>query len=97
MSQLSMNEEGRQLRSGILSLLANTDCFRTTFDRDAKVAGRPIGLHTLYKMVMERGGYDALSAERMQWRTLAKAFGLGSQHEAVMTFQLKSIYYKNLA
>ena len=46
---------------------------------------------------MDRGGYDALSAERMQWRTLVKEFGFGKAHEAVMTFQLKSVYYKNLA
>ncbi|ETI19352.1 hypothetical protein G647_09184 [Cladophialophora carrionii CBS 160.54] len=69
----------------------------TTFDRDAKVSGRPISLHKLYKLVMERGGYDAVSAERMQWRSLVSKFGFGKTHEAVMTFQLKTVYYKNLA
>ncbi|KIW14903.1 hypothetical protein PV08_07688 [Exophiala spinifera] len=69
----------------------------TNFDRDGKVSGRPISLHKLYKLVMERGGYDVLSAERMQWRTLCKEFGIGKTHEAVMTFQLKTVYYKNLA
>ncbi|KIX98409.1 uncharacterized protein Z520_05710 [Fonsecaea multimorphosa CBS 102226] len=69
----------------------------TPFDREGKVSGRPISLHKLYKLVMERGGYDALSAGRMQWRTLVKEFGFGKTHEAVMTFQLKTVYYKNLA
>ncbi|KIW29555.1 uncharacterized protein PV07_05366 [Cladophialophora immunda] len=69
----------------------------TPFDREGKVSGRPISLHKLYKLVMDKGGYDALSAERMQWRTLVKEFGFGKTHEAVMTFQLKTVYYKNLA
>ncbi|RVX67348.1 hypothetical protein B0A52_09129 [Exophiala mesophila] len=69
----------------------------TSFDREGRVSGRPVSLHKLYKLVMDRGGYDALSAERMQWRTLVKEFGFGKAHEAVMTFQLKSVYYKNLA
>ncbi|EXJ76379.1 uncharacterized protein A1O5_00887 [Cladophialophora psammophila CBS 110553] len=69
----------------------------TPFDREGKVSGRPISLHKLYRLVMERGGYDAVSSERMQWRTLVKEFGFGKTHEAVMTFQLKTVYYKNLA
>ncbi|KIX03729.1 uncharacterized protein Z518_07282 [Rhinocladiella mackenziei CBS 650.93] len=69
----------------------------TTFDREGKVSGRPISLHKLYKLVMERGGYDVLSAERMQWRSLVKEFGFGKTHEGVITFQLKTAYYKNLA
>ncbi|KAL2428536.1 hypothetical protein ABEF91_008800 [Exophiala dermatitidis] len=69
----------------------------TTFDREGKVSGRPISLHKLYKLVMERGGYDPLSAERMAWRTIVREFGFGKTHEAVMTFQLKTVYYKNLA
>ena len=76
--------------------MADEEC-RTTFDRDPKVAGRPINLLKLYKLVMGRGGYDQLSAERMQWRTLVKEFNFDSQHEAAMTFQLKSLYYKQLA
>ncbi|KAI1625249.1 hypothetical protein EDD37DRAFT_629167 [Exophiala viscosa] len=69
----------------------------TNFDREGKVSGRPISLHKLYKLVLSRGGYDILSGERMQWRTLVKEFGFGKTHEAVMTFQLKTVYYKNLA
>ncbi|KAK7887826.1 Chromatin structure-remodeling complex protein rsc9 [Exophiala xenobiotica] len=69
----------------------------TSFDRDGKVSGRPIPLHKLYKLVLARGGYDSLSAERMQWRTLVREFGFGKVHEGVMTFQLKTVYYKNLA
>lgn len=45
---------------------------------------------------MREGGYDVLSAERMRWRALTKEFGLGHHHEAAMTFQLKTIYYRYL-
>lgn len=71
--------------------------YSTNFDREPKVAGRPINLLKLYKLVLENGGYDALSAERMRWRSLVKQFGFGNHHEAAMTFQLKTVYYKNLA
>ena len=67
------------------------------FDREGKVSGQPISLHKLYKLVMERGGYDVMSGQRMYWRTLVSKFGFGKTHEAVMTFQLKTVYYKNLA
>ncbi|KKY16027.1 putative rsc complex subunit rsc9 [Phaeomoniella chlamydospora] len=69
----------------------------TGFDREPKVSGRPIHLLNLYKAVLALGGYDAVSAERMQWRELAKSFGLGTHHEAAMAFQLKTVYYKYLA
>ena len=56
-----------------------------------------MSLLKLYKMVIERGGYDTLSAERMAWRSLVRPFGYSSQHEGAMTFQIKTLYYKNLA
>lgn len=71
--------------------------YRVSWERHPKIAGRSISLLKLYKLVMEHGGYDTLSAERMQWRTLVKHFGFGSHHEAAMTFQLKTSYYKYLA
>ena len=70
---------------------------RTSFERDAKISGRSIPLLKLYKLVMEKGGYDKLSEERMAWRQLVKPFGFSHQHEAAMTFQIKSLYYRNLA
>ena len=69
----------------------------TNFDREPKVAGRSVNLHKLYRTVMENGGYDVLSAERMRWRTLVKGIGLGGHHEAANTFQMKTVYYKYLA
>lgn len=47
-------------------------------------------------MVMERGGYDKVSDERMAWRQLVKPLGFGHQAEGAATFQIKSLYYRNL-
>ena len=49
---------------------------RTNFDREGKLSGRPMSLHKLYKMVIERGGYDRLSKERMAWRALVPTLWL---------------------
>lgn len=99
LADLAVFYEARGFVSIIFPLAAPllTSHNRTPFDREGKVSGRPISLHKLYKIVMSRGGYDAMSAERMLWRSLVKEFGFGKTHEAVMTFQLKTVYYKNLA
>jgi hypothetical protein len=70
---------------------------RTNFERDARISGKSVSLHRLYNMVMEKGGYDKLSDERMAWRQLVKPLGFAHQHEGAMTFQIKSLYYRNLA
>lgn len=46
---------------------------------------------------MEKGGYDKLSSERMAWRQLVRPLGFNHQQEGTATFQLKTLYYKQLA
>ena len=46
---------------------------------------------------MRQGGYDELTRGQMLWRPLTRMFHLGTTHEAAMTFQLKTVYYKYLA
>lgn len=67
------------------------------FDRDGKVAGRPAPLHKLYTLVMSRGGYDAVSDTRMAWREICSNFSFPKAHDGAMSYQLKQLYYKNLA
>lgn len=67
------------------------------FDREGKVAGRPAPLHKLYRLVMERGGYDAVSETRMAWREICAHFNFPKAHDGAMSYQLKQLYYKNLA
>ncbi len=56
-------------------------------------------LRRLFEVVVQRGGYDAVSAEKMAWRRLGVEFGLGQAGTAPgsMAFNLKTAYYKNLA
>ena len=46
---------------------------------------------------MEKGGYDRVSEERMAWRQLVRPLGFTHQTEGAATFQIKSLYYRNLA
>ena len=69
-----------------------------SWERYPKVAQEPISLHLLYRLVVSAGGYDKLSGERMAWRNLLQPFGLQQHpHPGQITFQLKGVYYRNLA
>ncbi|KAI9790973.1 MAG: Chromatin structure-remodeling complex protein rsc9 [Peltula sp. TS41687] len=48
-------------------------------------------------MVVARGGYDAVSAEKLAWRKLGQDFNLGTNNLPALAFSLKTAYYKNLA
>ena len=59
--------------------------------------GKQINLQKLFNAVVARGGYDAVSAEKLAWRKVGQEFGLGSSNAAAYAFSLKTVYYKNLA
>ncbi|RDL37043.1 ARID-like protein [Venustampulla echinocandica] len=69
----------------------------TEFVREPKVGSRQIDLLKLFNIVMERGGYDKVSDEKLAWRKLGQDFNLGSPNLPALAFALKSVYYKNLA
>ena len=48
-------------------------------------------------MVGHRGGYDAVSSEKLAWRKVGQEFNLGQTNTAAYAFALKTVYYKNLA
>ena len=70
---------------------------RTQVDFNARVNGKYIDLHKLYKIVTSRGGYDAVSAEKLAWRKVGNEFNLGTSNAAAYAFAVKTTYYKNLA
>lgn len=70
--------------------------FSIPIDLNIRVATKPIDLYRLYKIVTARGGYDAVSGEKLAWRGLALDFGLGTTNAAAYAFALKTAYYKNL-
>lgn len=53
-------------------------------------------MHKLYQVIIEKGGYDAVTSTRMLWREIAGQFNLPKQHDGAMSYQLKQLYYKNL-
>lgn len=70
---------------------------RTNLDINARVNGKHIDLHKLFGAVQNRGGYDAVSSEKLAWRKVGQEFNLGQSNTAAYAFALKTVYYKNLA
>lgn len=73
------------------------DVGRTPLDLHARVNGKHIDLFKLYNVVSVRGGYDAISHEKLAWRRVGQEFNLGTSNAAAYAFALKTVYYKNLA
>lgn len=70
---------------------------RTPLDLQARVNGKHIDLFKLWNVVAARGGYDAISHEKLAWRRVGQEFNLGTNNAAAYAFALKTVYYKNLA
>lgn len=70
---------------------------RTPLDLQARVNGKHIDLFKLWNVVAVRGGYDAISHEKLAWRRVGQEFNLGTNNAAAYAFALKTVYYKNLA
>jgi hypothetical protein len=59
---------------------------------------KPIPLYKLFNIVRERGGYDAVTREKLLWRKICvDNFDPGPHNNPQWAFQLKSLYYKQLA
>ncbi|KAL8932314.1 MAG: hypothetical protein Q9216_006889 [Gyalolechia sp. 2 TL-2023] len=69
----------------------------TTLDTSPRVNGKPIDLQKLYQVVLNLGGYDQVSREKLAWRKVGHEFHLGATNAAAYAFALKTVYYKNLA
>lgn len=67
------------------------------FEPTPKVGILHVDLLKLFKLIMEHGGYDKVSDEKLAWRRMASILGLFSHNEASTAFNLKTVYYKNLA
>ena len=71
--------------------------FSTTLDPSPRVNGKPIDLQKLYHIVLNLGGYDQVSREKLVWRKVGQEFHLGATNAAAYAHALKTVYYKNLA
>ncbi|KAI9892903.1 MAG: Chromatin structure-remodeling complex protein rsc9 [Vezdaea aestivalis] len=84
-----------------VDFIASVDAFHqargTPFDREPKVGSRHVDLLRLFNLVMSKGGYDKVSAEKLAWRTVGLEFSLGHSNLPALAFNLKTVFYKNLA
>ncbi|KAL8945899.1 MAG: hypothetical protein Q9222_007627 [Ikaeria aurantiellina] len=69
----------------------------TKLDASPRVNGKSIDLQKLYQIVLDSGGYDSVSDEKLAWRRVGHEFHLGATNAAAYAFALKTVYYKNLA
>lgn len=69
----------------------------TKFDPEPKVGNCHLDLFKVFNHVVESGGYDKITDEKLAWRTTAAQLGVYSSNEAAVAFSLKTAYYKNLA
>lgn len=69
----------------------------TNFEAEPKVGQTPVDLLKLFKVIVEHGGYDKISEEKLAWRNMVNALELYSNNEASAAYSLKLAYYKNLA
>jgi chromatin structure-remodeling complex subunit RSC9 len=69
----------------------------TTFDPAPRVGSKHVDLLKLFNIVVERGGYDAVSDEKLAWRKLGTEFNLGTANLPALAFSLKTTFYKYLA
>lgn len=69
----------------------------TTFDPAPRVGSKHVDLLKLFQIVVERGGYDAVSDEKLAWRKLGTEFSLGTANLPALAFSLKTTFYKYLA
>ncbi|TVY84820.1 Chromatin structure-remodeling complex subunit rsc9 [Lachnellula suecica] len=69
----------------------------TELQREPRVGSKFINLLDLFNAVVERGGYDKISDEKLAWRKLGQEWNLPANNLPALAFALKSVYYKNLA
>lgn len=69
----------------------------TNFDPAPRVGSKQIDLLKLYNVVVGRGGYDAVSDEKLAWRKVGEEFNLGQANLPALAFALKTTFYKYLS
>jgi chromatin structure-remodeling complex subunit RSC9 len=69
----------------------------TSFDPAPKLGSCHVDLLKLYKHIMDHGGYDAVSDEKLAWRRMCEELGLMTSNPPAAAFQLKTLFYRYLA
>ncbi|ELR06125.1 RSC chromatin remodeling complex component [Pseudogymnoascus destructans] len=95
-SETSANYQ-QQYNEFIANLTAYHQKRGTNLEPEPRVGNKHVDLLQLFKTVVERGGYDKVSDEKLAWRKMGQDFNLGTANLPALAFSLKSTYYKNLA
>ena len=69
----------------------------TNLDALPRMGVNQVDLHKLFNYIMEHGGYDKVSDEKLAWRRMCEGLGLMTSNPPAAAFGLKTIYYKYLA
>jgi chromatin structure-remodeling complex subunit RSC9 len=69
----------------------------TRFDPEPKITPYQLDLLKIFKHVVQSGGYDKITDEKLAWRRVCAELGIRAANEAAAAFSLKTAYYKNLA
>ncbi|KAK3402119.1 hypothetical protein B0T20DRAFT_493207 [Sordaria brevicollis] len=69
----------------------------TNFDPEPKMGNLTVDLLKLFKHIVEHGGYDKVSDEKLMWRKMCEGLGLMRHNAPADAYTLKQIFYKQLA
>ncbi|KAK0641211.1 hypothetical protein B0T16DRAFT_357665 [Cercophora newfieldiana] len=69
----------------------------TPFDPEPKMGNMNVDLLQLYKFIVEHGGYDKVSEEKLMWRKMCEGLGLMRHNAPADAYTLKQIFYRQLA
>ncbi|KAI3394399.1 hypothetical protein diail_2811 [Diaporthe ilicicola] len=69
----------------------------TRFDPEPKITPYQLDLLKIFNHVVQSGGYDRITDEKLAWRRVCAELGIRASNEAAAAFSLKTAYYKNLA
>ena len=69
----------------------------THFDPEPKMRNSNVDLLQLFNYIVEHGGYDKVSEEKLMWRKMCDGLGLMRHNAPADAYTLKNIFYKQLA
>src|SRR4051794_8153774 len=69
----------------------------TTFDPEPKMGNTNVDLLQLFNYIVDHGGYDKVSEEKLMWRKMCEGLGLMRHNAPADAYTLKQIFYRQLA
>lgn len=69
----------------------------TQFDPEPKMGNMNVDLLKTFNFIVENGGYDKVSEEKLMWRKMCEGLGLMRHNAPADAYTLKQIFYRQLA